>query len=1150
MCLIIDQKTDENNNFEDNIMIDVNQMKSPNTKTFLLFILFAIMMFSTSTTLVDAFVVNAASREIYLYRADQLNVGDYVNNFGTYNSRGLRWRVISKDTQGVMLQTDRILSDANGDGEVKPYSDTSDTVPDGYPHKSEFINDHVQHRTAPANQNASYFRTNSGTNYWEQSTARYFLNNEFIDSFDQEQQDAMVLSPTIHQLLYWTEVSPGKAGEDGYAGFNAAWITGDQGRPQYVDYIAEGNVATAESYSGKKTYYSARLDDGNYVAAVYMNATQNRSTTVPFIYDNSPYYDSNDTVFFAPANILQGIRDSGRLKNQLGKSFVAKVDYNDTLIHTYTSMPTMRTGNSPNDAAAVSIVTADSNGDFWNYYANGTTNSAGYAPSIYLKNDTVLKLLGNAANNSGENGTYYDYELSTETAQSPTILTTNFDNMTVGQAKSFGITTNTQDLEISLSSGSLPDGISLDTDNFEIKGTPTKVGIFDFTLSVTNNFGSSNKNFSIAVEKGTPTPSTIPSLTANTGNTIADIKGQVPADWRILTAETYEFTVIGDEYIDAVYNPDSANWIDAPYKLTVKVSAGTSSAPAPDDIPSVSGKVGQRLADLSLPNKFSWQYPDTELKQVGEITTTLLYNEDSVNFSDYKIEDFKVTVDKGDPISQTPPTGITAVYKQTTADIVGQLPTGWRFKDENFSFDSATVTSVDALYNPDQQNYNDYETTILVDVAKGNEVPPSTIPTFNAVYGQTLQDISGDLPNYMSWETPDFEFTSVGDISVWILYNTDPSNLIEYRFSTTVSVAKGAPQTPPSIPTLTAKVGDTNDDLIYSLPLEWSFVEQNYFDQVGIKPVKLAYNPNNQLYQDNIVTVDVKVVAGQQSAPPSIPEFRTLIGYTADETVAMDGFPKYFGFVKNQDQDIVFDTLAPQGLVVTMYYNTDPVNLLDYVFQGLIIVDLRDGLTPSEIPSGLQVTVGNPLSIIELPQYFRWADSSLSFDTVGTVKATVVYNEDPNMYKDTAIEVEIKVNSRPTLGDQISDLLTNPFVLLGSAVGVAFVIFLIIFFIVKTAKKDKKAPVTVVGARPATYGRNNPNNMNNANDQGNEPNRYGPRNRQLPHNPNGMPPYGRPHSTGGTVPPPLPPTINDGNTYNQTNSTPDYDEDMDRDDYR
>jgi len=138
--------------------------------------------------------------KVYATIVADIKVGDYIENFG-----GNKWRVVGKDENGLLVRSDRSVTNR------------SVTVP-----ASGYSNDNVM-----LDSESTGLRTLHGTNYWKQTLLQGWLN-DYISNFSETEQE-IINQVEQKQILWWgdaTKINPNDS--DNYV-VNFAQAAGAQG---------------------------------------------------------------------------------------------------------------------------------------------------------------------------------------------------------------------------------------------------------------------------------------------------------------------------------------------------------------------------------------------------------------------------------------------------------------------------------------------------------------------------------------------------------------------------------------------------------------------------------------------------------------------------------------------------------------------------------------------------------------------------------------------------------------------------------------------------------------------------------------------------------------------------------------------------------
>lgn len=111
-----------------------------------------------------------------------------------------------------------------------------------------------------------------------------------------------------------------------------------------------------------------------------------------------------------------------------------------------------------------------------------------------------------------------------------TITTTSLPNGTVNASYNAVLSANTSNVTWSVSSGSLPAGLTLNSSTGAITGTPTAAGTSTFTVRAVSGSSSTTRQLSITINSGTtPTPTTITITTTTLPEGIAGMSSKTRA---------------------------------------------------------------------------------------------------------------------------------------------------------------------------------------------------------------------------------------------------------------------------------------------------------------------------------------------------------------------------------------------------------------------------------------------------------------------------------------------------------------------------------------------------------------------------------------------------------------------------------------------
>ena len=350
----------------------------------------------------------------------------------------------------------------------------------------------------------------------------------------------------------------------------------------------------------------------------------------------------------------------------------------------------------------------------------------------------------------------------------------------------------------------------------------------------------------------------------NTGGTFTS-SPNINTIYYTVKAHTHNFTyTASDAVITATCDAGNCDLTENKVTLTITAPTlttydGTSSASATltglTDFNDVTGKTIAE-SDIKYVGRDNTVYEESTNapKDAGNYTASITVEEKTaaVNF----------TIAKAD-LTPDEVTARSATYGQTLANVT--LPTAddgtWAWEDPaTTSVGNAGTHTFAAVFTPTNTNYNTVEQDVTVNVAKADLTPDEVID-LDAIYGQTLANVTLPTADDGTWAWEDDTTTSVGNAGEHIFkavftptntnYNTSEQNV-------TVKVAKADP-TPDEVTDLTAAYGKTLEDV--ALPNGWTWdAPETSVGNVGDNAFAATYTPDdtanyNTLNQDLTVTV-------------------------------------------------------------------------------------------------------------------------------------------------------------------------------------------------------------------------------------------------------------------------------------------------------
>ena len=290
----------------------------------------------------------------------------------------------------------------------------------------------------------------------------------------------------------------------------------------------------------------------------------------------------------------------------------------------------------------------------------------------------------------------------------------------------------------------------------------------------------------VSIQQAKPDVEVPTALTATYGDTLADVA--LPAGWAWDDALDTPVGAVGSDTFTATYTPeDTVNFSRLTAELTVTVNPADAAYTVPTDLRAT---YGDNLADVALPEGWSWNDPKASVGNAGNHQFEATYSSDENHTNATMM--LNVSVAKAVPtVNSISATALTYGQALKDSTLTGNASVGGTFAWKDTSIKPTVAeskTTFTVLFTPkDTDNYTTVEADVIVIVSKA--VSAYKLPTgLTATVGQDLSSIK--LPAGWTWAAPETALTAAGETKCKAVFTPEDTanyNTVEAELTVTVS---------------------------------------------------------------------------------------------------------------------------------------------------------------------------------------------------------------------------------------------------------------------------------------------------------------------------------------------------------------------------
>ena len=402
--------------------------------------------------------------------------------------------------------------------------------------------------------------------------------------------------------------------------------------------------------------------------------------------------------------------------------------------------------------------------------------------------------------------------------------------------------------------------------------------------------------------------------------------------------------------------------------------------------PSINGgkySVSAKLSDYALSEGFFWKDADIS-PTVPQRSYEAYYLADPENYYPYYLE-IELILAKADLLPQkvSIPSEGRRYEGKTSKEYEYLLPEYWRFADTEV-IPAAGQNFLQAVYNIDEANYNDYIGTVEFWLEKGvfTDIPPLEI-SVDYFYNLTEYHVlfeNYDNPFYHHSVNPYVAMRNklyCGAYTVeGVYYNSDVNNYEDYTTKIVIFVEKALPPLPEPHYELQGVYSSEKTLADYGLNTGWRWAYDDIIPQAGTIAYDAFYNPDPSNYLDLPCKVSINI---SKAARPdgSITHEAITVDYSAELSLYALALDNGFSWVSEntvlnageyvfEAEYLTDDNYYPYTVEIGVIVRKISYDISSFIFgDGVFVYDGREKILEGEgiLPDGVTVRYINNVQI-------------------------------------------------------------------------------------------------------------------------------------------------------------------------------------------